>query len=369
MNFIPLIGPDGSVRRRKPNGSSGKTPRKRPSKTPVSAPSTPEAMASAAAQREASEAAARRLVPLQIGRPLVLSATPTRTPAPQTLQVDMRIGTSDEARDNPSPLLLALTVNDSPGSASCDAQTHHDAYESGCEEDGDDGDAAQEDAAPAGAGCTAAPSPADAGDLAAPPPPIADELTAAPAHAAGPAAHDGLEDAEACNEDPGTASFAECADAAESATAESATAESATAESATAETRRVLSTIKALREQVAGLQSELRLSESDRVSQLRQEFNIALDVALDASRSFRQAVLVGDRLHALVETANEMLTRNQCSLPLDDLLRWQTLHKTMVRALVESGEKLRALKSAIPGVQSVVRICETPGLRQQGDSE
>ena len=219
--------------------------------------------------------------------------------------------------------------------------------------------AAREDAAPAGAGCTAAPSPADAGDLAAPPPPIADELTAAPAHAAGPAAHDGLEDAEACNEDPGTASFAECADA----------PESATAESATAETRRVLSTIKALREQVAGLQSELRLSESDRVSQLRQEFNIALDVALDASRSFRQAVLVGDRLHALVETANEMLTRNQCSLPLDDLLRWQTLHKTMVRALVESGEKLRALKSANPGVQSVVRICETPGLRQQGDSE
>ena len=100
-------------------------------------------------------------------------------------------------------------------------------------------------------------------------------------------------------------------------------------------------------------------------AKLRQEFNVALDVALDSSRSFRQALLVGNRLRALVEMADEMLARNQCMLGLQDLLKWQTLHAKMVSELVESGERLRALKSANPGVQETARLCATPGLRHE----
>ena len=126
------------------------------------------------------------------------------------------------------------------------------------------------------------------------------------------------------------------------------------------EVKRLRATVAGLRRQVADLQGALRLSDSERVAQLRADFTVAFDAAVEVSKQFGQALLVGDRLHGMMEAARELLVRNECELPLDDMLKWQRLHGEMVRKLCESGVELRKLKSARPSVQRIARLQNVP---------
>ena len=99
---------------------------------------------------------------------------------------------------------------------------------------------------------------------------------------------------------------------------------------------------------------------SKRAAELRADFTVAFDAAVAVSKQFGQALLVGDRLHSMMEAARELLVRNECGLPLDDMLKWQRLHGEMVRKLCESGVELRELKSARPSVQRIARLQNVP---------